>query len=177
MSANIQRKAYSYIRMSTEVQLKGDSLRRQLEKSEAYAREHNLELVQSLDGIDLKDIGVSAYKSKNAQRGVLGLFLEALSAGRIETGSLLLVESLDRLSRDKLTEALARFMDILTAGIEIVTLIDGKHYTKESINNDQGALIVSLVIMFRANEESETKSKRLKAVWGRKRSDALTFFY
>ena len=172
MSANIQRKAYSYIRMSTEVQLKGDSRRRQLDKSEAYAREHNLELVQSLDGTDLEDIGVSAYKSKNYQRGVLGLFLEALSAGRIEKGSLLLVESLDRLSRDKLTEALARFMEILSAGIEIVTLIDGKHYTKESINSDQGALIVSLVIMFRANEESETKSKRLKAVWGRKRSDA-----
>jgi DNA invertase Pin-like site-specific DNA recombinase len=172
MNINIKRKAYSYIRMSTEAQLKGDSKHRQFEMSEIYSRDHDLELVQSLDGIELHDIGVSAYKGKNVQEGSLGRFLTALRAGRIESGSLLLVESLDRLSRDKIFEALAIFMEILTAGIEVVTLIDGKHYTKGNCTDDQTQLIFSLLIMFRANEESETKSKRLKAVWSHKRSEA-----
>ena len=47
----IRRKAYSYIRMSTDTQLKGDSLRRQLEASKAYAENHNLELVDNIDGL------------------------------------------------------------------------------------------------------------------------------
>src|SRR4051812_34660586 len=37
-------KAYSYIRMSTEGQLQGDSLRRQTDRSRLYALEHGLEL-------------------------------------------------------------------------------------------------------------------------------------
>ena len=37
--------AYSYIRMSTDLQLKGDSRRRQLELSKTFAAEHDLELV------------------------------------------------------------------------------------------------------------------------------------
>lgn len=67
------RKAYSYIRMSTDNQLKGDSLRRQLEASENYAKINRLELVDNIDGIPLKDIGVSAFKGKNTQKGVLVL--------------------------------------------------------------------------------------------------------
>jgi hypothetical protein len=35
-------KAYSYIRMSTEGQLQGDSLRRQTDRSRQYALEHGL---------------------------------------------------------------------------------------------------------------------------------------
>src|SRR5437588_1867563 len=90
--------AYSYIRMSTDVQLKGDSLRRQLEKSRAYAESHNLELVEDFR---LEDLGVSAFKGANADNGALGKFLEAVRANAIQKGSYLLVESLDRLSRQQ----------------------------------------------------------------------------
>ena len=166
------RKAYSYIRMSTDTQLKGDSLRRQLEASEAYAKNNNLELVDSINGVPLKDIGVSAFKGKNTQKGVLSVFLEALNAGKIENNSVLLVESLDRLSRDRLTEALAQFMNIISQGIEIITLADNQRYTKEILNQSAGPLFLSLGIMFRANEESEMKSKRISAVWEQKRNNA-----
>lgn len=174
----MKRKAYSYIRMSTDLQLKGDSLRRQLELSKNYADEHQLELVSSIDGRSLFDIGVSGFRGKNTEKGVLGYFLEALYSGKIEKNSVLLIESLDRLSRDKVTASLAQFLQILENEIEIVTLADNQRYTKDSINQNTGSLFVSLGIMMRANEESETKSKRLKAVWQNKRenisSKALT---
>lgn len=166
------RKAYSYIRMSTETQLKGDSHRRQLEGSETYARNNELELVDSIDGVPLKDLGVSAFNGKNTQKGALSLFLAALDQGKIEPNSVLLIESLDRLSRDRLSEALPQFMGILNNGIEIITLIDNQRYTKEIINTNPGSLFVSLGAMLRANDESETKSKRGRAAWSNKRSNS-----
>lgn len=164
------RKAYSYIRMSTETQLKGDSLRRQLEASEQFARENDLQLVDAIDGAPLKDIGVSAYRGANAKDGVLAKFLEQLEQGKIEPGSVLLIESLDRLSRAQVLEALSQFLNIVSYDIEIVTFADHQRYTKQSLNANPGQLFISLGIMFRANEESATKSKRLKASWSSKRN-------
>ncbi len=166
------RKAYSYIRMSTDIQLKGDSLRRQLEASETYAINNNLELVNSIDGVVLRDIGVSGFNGKNTQKGVLAIFLEALEQGNIEKNSVLLIESLDRLSRDKVSEAMPQFFSILKKDIEIVTLIDNQKYTKKIIDSNSGSLFISLGVMFRANEESEIKSKRLIASWINKRNNA-----
>ena len=134
------RKAYSYIRMSTDIQLKGDSLRRQLELSKNYANQNGLQLVDNIDGIALKDVGVSGYKGANAQKGVLALFLDSLKNGSIEKNSVLLIESLDRLSRDKITDAFTQFIGILEHGIEIVTLADNQRYTKEKLNNEVGVL-------------------------------------
>ena len=49
----------------------------------------------------LRDIGVSAFKGKNAIKGALKKFIELVEAGRIEKGSILILESLDRLSRQQ----------------------------------------------------------------------------
>lgn len=174
MISNMTRKAYSYIRMSTDTQLKGDSLRRQLEASKEYAEKNDLELVESIDGIALKDIGVSGFRGKNTREGVLAVFLDALDRGKITPDSVLLIESLDRLSRDSLTKALTQFITILEKGVEIITLADNQKYTQESINTNPGSIFVSLGIMYRANEESETKSKRLRSVWNNKRANINT---
>ena len=151
------KKAYSYLRMSTQTQLKGDSLRRQLAASEEYARSHELQLVEQFE-----DIGVSAFRGKNSEKGALATFLEMIDQGYVEKGSYLLVESLDRLSRENVLKALPQFISIVQAGITIVTLADNQTYTEESLSHTQGQLFVTLGIMFRANEESATKSKRLK---------------
>lgn len=166
------RKAYSYIRMSSDKQLRGDSLRRQLTMSEEYAKAHNLTLVDSIDGIPLKDIGVSGFRGVNTSKGVLSVFLQALEDGKIESGSALLIESLDRLSRDDVTNALSQFLRIISFGIEIVTLADKQCYTQETINKNQGQLFISLGVMIRANEESLMKSRRLGAAWANKRMNA-----
>ena len=167
-----QRKAYSYIRMSTDIQLKGDSLRRQLDASQIYALANNLELVDKIDGVYLQDLGVSGFKGRNAEKGVLSKFLEALELGKIPKHSILLIESLDRLSRERLSDSLPQFINILRKGIEIVTLTDNQKYTQHIIDNNPGAIFISLGIMFRANEESEIKSRRLSAAWDNKRSNA-----
>ncbi len=161
--------AYSYIRFSTPDQLKGDSLRRQLELSEQYAKEHGLELDTTLT---LRDLGLSAFHKTNVEKGALGVFLEAVAAGRISRGSFLLVESLDRLSRASVPIALNLFMEIIKAGVTIVTLADRMSYSEQGIADNWTQLIMSLAIMARAHEESATKSRRLTAVWAKKKGNA-----
>jgi DNA invertase Pin-like site-specific DNA recombinase len=160
-------RAYSYLRMSTDLQLKGDSRRRQLEASKAYAEEHELELA---DDAQLEDIGISAFKGANARDGALGQFLAAVKAGSVERGSYLLVESLDRLSREEILPAHTLFLSIVQAGINLVTLVDKRVYRAKSTNLVD--MITSLVIMERAHEESKTKSMRVGAAWKNKRTKA-----
>ncbi|MCX7307097.1 MAG: recombinase family protein, partial [Afipia sp.] len=100
----------------------------------------------------------------------LGKFLAAAESGRVPRGSYLLVESLDRISRQKPEIAQALFLRILAAGINLVTLAD-KHVYRSG-NTDIGELIVSLIKLNVANEESENKSFRVGAAWKNKRVDA-----
>lgn len=169
ISAVTKPKAYSYIRFSSPEQLKGDSLRRQLELSERYAEQHGLEIDTSLT---FRDLGLSAFDRSNIERGELGDFLEAVRNGRIKPGSVLLVESLDRLSRASVPKALPIFMELIVAGITIVTLADGMSYSEQSVADNWTQLIISLTIMARAHDESAMKSKRISAAWEAKRRKA-----
>ncbi|MCZ7890075.1 recombinase family protein [Agrobacterium salinitolerans] len=161
-------RAYSYVRMSTRKQLRGDSLRRQLERSKAFADEHSLLLDDSL-----QDLGVSAWRGRNFRTGALGRFLAMVESGQIPKGSYLLIESLDRLSREAVPDALTLFMAIINAGIVIVTLGEDRQiYSRDRLNGDWTKLIIGLAVMSRGHEESQTKSERISAVAKRKREQA-----
>lgn len=162
------RKAYSYVRFSRPDQITGDSLRRQTERSRSYCQRNGLMLDESLT---LHDLGVSAFRGKNADTGALSGFLRAIESGNVPQGSVLIVESLDRLSRQKLREARDLFESILERGINIVTLSPEREYTTDSLNDIVG-IIEPLLYLSRANEESEIKSHRLKSVWTHKRKIA-----
>ena len=162
-------KAYSYLRFSTPEQQKGDSRRRQVELARRYADAHGLDLDEALT---FHDLGVSAFRGSNLD-AALGAFKSAAADGRVPKGSYLLVESLDRLSRQAPWEAINQFQAILALGIIIVTLQDGKVWTHDDLRGgDVLPLLSSLLVMARAFEESDTKSKRLKAAWGSKRARA-----
>jgi DNA invertase Pin-like site-specific DNA recombinase len=158
--------AYSYVRWSSEKQTAGDSLRRQTAAAEAYVQAHGL----TLDTSTYRDAGVSAFKGKNAVEGALGAFLQAVDAGRIPRGATLIVESLDRVSRAEVLDALEVFTSIIKRGITLVTLQDNAVYSKESIKDNWTQLIISLSVLARAHEESLTKSRRVKAAWDAKRA-------
>src|SRR5580692_6586567 len=118
--------AYSYLRFSTADQASGDSHRRQMAMAEKYAAEHRLKLDRSLS---FRDLGVSAYRGQNAKEGALRGFLEAIEHNLVPPGSYLLIESLDRLSRERILAAQSLFMMIIQAGVVIVTLADQRSYS------------------------------------------------
>ena len=115
--------AYSYVRFSTPEQAHGDSLRRQSEAAKDYAAKHGLELDETLT---FRDLGTSAFRGLNIGAGKLGAFLDAVSNGLIVSGSYLLVESLDRISRENIRKAVATMELIVGAGINLVDLSDGE---------------------------------------------------
>lgn len=158
-------KAYSYVRFSTLDQIKGDSQRRQTDAAAQWCKRNGVELIQSY-----KDLGVSAFRGKNAETGALASFLSLVRAGRIAKGSYLIVESLDRISRNSIMEAFDVFRDIIKGGIKLVTLSDGQVYDREGINSNWSSLIISLTVLSRAHEESKTKSQRISQAWSNKRS-------
>lgn len=157
--------AYSYVRFSRPEQLKGDSLRRQKEASKKWCEDNGYYLDDSLK---LTDKGISAYRGDNAVKGKFAAFIEAVENGTVKKGSVLIVESLDRISREKIGVALTKFMDLLSKGITIVTLEPYDKFTQKDLNDTVKIVSVILVIS-RSNEESETKSKRVKAAWENKR--------
>ena len=159
------KKAFSYIRFSSPKQADGDSLRRQTEMRDAYIQRNGLELDDSLNMLDL---GISAWTGDNAATGALGVFLDLCRKGEIPKGSVLIVEHLDRLTRQHIRRAFNLFFQILDAGVTIVTLTPEREYTPEN-SNDPLAFIEPLFLFAAANEKSETLSKRLKDVWSEKR--------
>lgn len=147
-------KLYSYIRFSSARQADSSSFERQTKTAKEIAAKYDLELVTSY-----QDLGVSAFKGANSKTGALARFLDEI--GRtVPVGSWLVVENLDRLSRQSIIEAQELFLSIIRRGITIVTGMDGKVYSKESVNANPLDLLLSVMMFARANEESQTKRNR-----------------
>src|SRR5215813_5101953 len=111
--------AYSYVRFSHPDQAAGDSERRQDERALDICKRRGWTLDTSLS---LRDQGVSAFRGKNALTGNLGVFLQAVKRGTVKPGSVLIVESFDRLSRQGIDEGYEVVKRILKAGVIIMTL-------------------------------------------------------
>ncbi len=152
----------SYSRFSSPQQAQGDSRRRQADAAQAWCRDHGCTLTETLH-----DAGLSAYHGVNSTDGHLARFLQMVEAGSIPTGSTLIVESLDRLSRQAVETAVTQFMRIVDAGVRVVTLFDGQTYEKGKM--DLGKLMLSILAMHVAFEESEKKSIRSRAANAAKR--------
>jgi len=159
-------KAYSYIRFSTTEQERGDSLRRQESEAKKYAEEHGLILDENQQ---FKDLGKSGYKGFNRIKGALKDFIDLVDSGKIPKGSVLIVEHLDRLSREKVSIALRLFMDLLEKGIQIVTLNDRQRYDERIIDENLSPLLISITLMSAAHDESLKKSKRIRKALEEKR--------
>lgn len=158
--------AYSYIRFSTPAQQEGDSLRRQLRKSERYAEKRGLVLDSST-----RDLGLSAFKGVHRHKGALKAFLTRVEEGAIAPGSFLLVENLDRLTREDVIEAAALFLQIINANITVVTFSDNMEYNRDLIIAHPEYLNISISQFIRGNAESRRKAELLGDTWADKRSD------
>jgi DNA invertase Pin-like site-specific DNA recombinase len=162
-------RVYSYRRFSSGRQAHGHSLERQTASARAWCIEHGHELDEEFE---ISDIATSAYTGKNATDGALAAFLLAAKDRKVPSGSILLVESLDRLSRNHLTEAIALLTSIVRTGVRVVSLLDGKEWNRDNINDTMN-FMMSVLLFARAHEESATKAKRVRAAFAKKRDAGL----
>lgn len=164
-------RAYSYLRFSTPEQSKGDSKRRQTDLAQRYVESHGLELD---DALTFEDLGVSAYSGANVATGRLGEFLAAVREKLVEPGSYLLVENLDRISRQGWWDAMPTLQAILNSGITLVTLQSGREYTADVLRRDPMAGMEMVFELFRGKSESDLKGSRVGQAWAAKRARATT---
>ena len=153
----MSRQLYSYIRWSSDKQTAGSSHDRQSSTAQQIAEQYDLEIVELLDA------GVSAFRGSNRKlNSALGGFISAVKAGAIASDSWLLVENLDRLTREDVITANRMFLELLDLGLTIITGMDQKIFTKDSVNKNPTDLMLSILLFMRANEESKTKQSRTK---------------
>ncbi|HHY0416730.1 TPA: recombinase family protein [Vibrio parahaemolyticus] len=148
---------YSYSRFSRMKQKDGDSLRRQAMYAEAIAKEYNLTINEDLV---FSDHGKSAFHADHKKSGMYGIFLEAVKNGKVAKGSVLIVESFDRLSRQHAMRAQTDITALIENDITIITSSDKQVYNKESIYQNSGQIFMMAGIMLRAHNESLEKQKR-----------------
>src|SRR5262245_59654609 len=152
-------RAYSYIRFSTPEQAKGNSLQRQTDAARAWAARNGVPLD---DELIFEDKGVSGFTGANKETGALGVFLECVRDGTVPPGSWLLVESLDRISRQVARKAVRTIEDIVEGGVTVVDLSDGgREYSVETLDKDPMLFMMMVLRFIRANEESATKGVRV----------------
>lgn len=157
--------AYAYSRFSTIQQQDGDSKRRQESLARAWPESVNYRIEY------LHDAGISAYCGKNRTIGQFGLFLASLRGGQLGPRPVLLVENLDRISREELETAQSLFLEIISHGATIITLHNGKRYAKGMGLVD---IITALVEMDVAHQHSAKLSMRVRAaVAARKQSGGI----
>src|SRR6266542_4708574 len=155
--------AISYVRFSTPEQRRGDSLRRQTQDTDHWCKANGI----PLDGnLSCCDAGRSAYRGRHREdKAALGRFLELVKEGKVPRGSYLVIENLDRLSREDERTALRLWLDILDAGVNIVQLHPETVFRHEK--SDMVDIMRAIIELSRGHSESRMKSVRSLANWER----------
>jgi len=160
--------AYSYIRFSTGKQQKGSSLERQQALLDRWA-EANPTFTLNRE-LSFKDLGISGRSGRHLKSG-FGKLLEAIEKGAIGAGDFVLVEAIDRAGRMEPGIMSGILIDILNAGVSLVTLDDNQVYTQESLRGGSFYILVGKVQA--AFNYSESLSVRMKASYKSRNALAL----
>ena len=162
--------AYSYVRFSHPDQAKGDSLRRQAQAAADWCERNGVTLDTSTT---LRDLGKSAYTGThrtNPDRHALAAFLKLVEAGKVPRGSYLILENLDRLSREHIQPALLLALNLLQAGVRIVQLKPAEMVFDDK--SDTMPVMMMMMELSRGHGESAIKSERVGGAWAEKKKAA-----
>lgn len=165
--------AYSYIRFSSKKQEQNDSVKRQIRLRDDWLRQNQGVTLDTT--ISLQDLGISAFRGRNLdpEWGDLGKFIDLAERQNspIEKGSYLLLERLDRFSRQRVSLAYMALVRLVHAGIRVVVLDPVAHQIDKD-NIDQLHVVLPIITnLCLAHEQSREKSKRISYAWISRRED------
>jgi len=162
--------AYSYLRFSSPPQEEGDSTRRQTSLCDAWLAKHPDVTLDST--LRLYDRGVSAAEGANRldPKRAMARFLAYVESGRVKAGSFLVVENLDRLTRENPIDAIPWILGLIAKGIKIVALTPMEVIFDSAM--DEHRLMMMLWELARGHGESKRKSGLLGQVWAEKKRQA-----
>ncbi len=156
----------SYSRVSSGKQARDgrDGLDRQAALFEAFCERHGLQPAPDR----LTDAGISAYSGKHRRTGALGRLLDAARQGAIPAGSVVVIEDVDRLSREVPTDALRLLLDgVFAQGLAIGVCRFDAVITEADFNANVGAALQLQLAIGQAHEYSARLSSRVLSAWKR----------
>lgn len=161
MTEILLRPAVSYLRFSRPEQALGDSQRRQVQRTEEYCSANGFRLIDVFF-----DKGVTGRTGVHRRKGQLGDLIQAAKEKRFPKGTALIIESLDRLSREEVSVALQQFLELINNHhLEIHTIGESSKQVYNKQRLEIGSLVISIVEMSRAHGESKRKSDLITESW------------
>lgn len=156
----------AYYRFSSIEQAEGTSIKRQQQDCRDFAARQGWTVDE-----EISDRGVSAFSGANvAQGAALGAWLSDARLG-LHHGKTLLVERVDRLSRQGFDETSDMVRALVGSGVT-VAIVDGGEIYQAGQRLDTFQIIKLLLKAELAHEESVKKSQRLKRRYEIKREEA-----
>src|SRR5262249_15191350 len=119
------------------------------------------------------DLGKSAYLGEhrsNPDRFALAAFLRLVEKGKIPRGSFLIIEALDRLTREHVRAGLMLCLGLIEKGVRIVQLSPTELTYDEKA--DEMSLMLMIVELARGHRESKRKSDLIGPAWRKKKQAA-----
>ncbi|MBN9519330.1 recombinase family protein [bacterium] len=162
---------YSYLRFSTRDQAKGHSLERQLEDTENWCKRNGVVLDRSRSLRDLGVTGFTGIHRDNPDKYALAHFVEQVQTGEIAPDCYLIIENLDRLTREDVRTATMFFLTLLELQVNIVTTSPERVYRHDS--KDMVDIIAAVLELSRGHGESARKSIMVGKAWRAKKADAV----
>jgi DNA invertase Pin-like site-specific DNA recombinase len=160
--------AYSYLRFSSPEQAEGDSVRRQTALRDGWLKRHPEVRLDT----KLVDSGVSGYRGEHRtnRKHALASFLDLVERGRVPAGSYLIVENLDRLTRENPVVSIPAVLGLIGAGIRVVQLSPVEMVYDGEM--EQHHLMNMLWELARGHGESKRKSDLIGPAWREKKDEA-----
>ena len=97
----------------------------------------------------------------NFHKGTLGAFVKKVKRGEIAKGSVLILERLDRFSRNYFDIVFPVWLELLQSGLEIFSCVTRTHYTLQTIRDNPMLAGMALMELANANEYSRGMGKRI----------------
>lgn len=151
--------AIIYARFSTSEQSKGYSLERQKTHGLEFAALNEWAIEKTIS-----DEGRSAFHGANRLEGSALHEFELEARNDLHQGKVLVVENIDRLSRQGAKAAAQLIWGLNGCGVDVATYQD-KHIYRASASEDMLDIFKLIIIAQQGHEESKNKSKRTTATW------------
>jgi DNA invertase Pin-like site-specific DNA recombinase len=162
--------AISLLRFSSPKQERGDTRRRQTALAEDWCARNAVPLDKRLWMFDPVASAYTGAHRKNPDRHALAAFLKMIEGGLVQRGWYLLIENLDRLSREDEVPACHLLTGILMAGVRVVQLSPYEMMLTEKSNGWE--LMRAVMELSRGHGESALKSERVGKAWRQKKKAA-----
>ena len=157
--------AILYARFSSMEQAKGFSLERQLTEGRQFIESKGWLLEN-----EIVDKGRSAFHGDNRAEGTELHKLELEARAGLHSGKVLVVENIDRLSRQGAKAAAQLIWALNEAGVSVATSHDDYLYHADRQNTDMMELFSIIIKAQLSYEESLKKSERTKSTWRNRHS-------